>query len=597
MIFNIKVFRLLFLMLVLFFHGEMTLADNINFNNGFDQGIKTATALQGKSSAALQGFQPEKVINNYSSNPKETSYQNAPDNIVNDAIVSRKNDPIGKSISSGIDDRKSQFNYSIDPNSPAIQNIQKKADDIYAVVTGQFGDCTKQTSCTTNYETHTCEEPPKNVYQYCRKVLNIDLVPHEVDTDHYLTAHLYVGSDHNYAGVNVNVVTGKINFLGPHDASFSLDGRLPSNLDCNNLQGKIVDKKTNATLDYLTFPSCGNGFVLDFHISGGHKMDIKIDIVSSQMTYDPQDRWDDQCSGLANTASCSFQEEHCVSASSTRDVQGIPVTRDCWEKQASYFCGAGIDTNTCQPYRDQSCEQIDSVCENKNDSGCTLYKETYRCPSKQCTDTGMICNGQTYCLTGDCVKQQKQADPDFQRGVSTLAAVNEAAKSYDANQSAQFPIFGGQVKSCNKDFINFANCCSDSGWGVDLHLGQCDQEAKDLGDAKEKGLTTYIDSNDDCTLGLCSHKKRYCVFPSKLARIIQESGRRDQLHLSFGNYDNPNCRGLTPAEFAQLDLSKINFNEIFSDINKTIQVEDQGKLNERVNEKMQEWAKEKTPHG
>lgn len=593
---NAKAKNVICVTAILFLFHKETFADDPNFNKGFDQGVKTAITLQGKSYSAIQELKPEKFINNYSQNPKETNYQNNPDAIKNDATQSRNTDPTGKSIMQGMDERKAQFNYSIDPSSAAIQHIQKRADDVYDVVTGQFGDCTKQTSCTTNYETKICEESPKNIYQYCRKVLNIDFIPRQVDTHYYLTAHLAV-DDHNYAGVTVNTVNGNIGFLGPHDASFSLGGRLPSNIDCHSLQGKIISKQAHSNLDYINFPSCGNGLSLDLHISGGHSIDLKIDIVSSKIVYDPKDRWEDGCTGLASTGSCSLQEEHCIAPSSTRTIQGFPVTRDCWEKEATYACGGGTDSTTCQNYRNQGCEQVSSVCENKNDGGCTLYQQTFRCPTKQCTDVGMICNGQTYCLTGDCVKQQRQADPDFQKGVAGLSAVNEASKSYNQNQGAQFPIFGGQVKTCNKDFLNFANCCSDSGWGMDLHLAQCDQEAKDLGIAKENSLTTYVDSDDDCILGLCSHKKSYCVFPSKLARIIQESGRRDQLHIPFGSYDHPDCRGLTPAEFSKLDLSKVNFSEIYADITKKEKIEDQGHLNQRVNDKMQEWAKEKTPHG
>jgi hypothetical protein len=45
-------------------------------------------------------------------------------------------------------------------------------------------------------------------------------------------------------------------------------------------------------------------------------------------------------------------------------------------------------------------------------------------------------------------------------------------------------------------------------------------------------------------LGACIQKSQvYCVFDGKLARIIQEQGRRDQLGVKFGSGDSPNCRG------------------------------------------------------
>jgi conjugal transfer mating pair stabilization protein TraN len=207
----------------------------------------------------------------------------------------------------------------------------------------------------------------------------------------------------------------------------------------------------------------------------------------------------------------------------------------------------------------------------------------------------MICNGQTYCLDGDCVKQEKQADPDFQKAVSALSAAHEAAKSFTDFNS----IFAGVKKTCDKFALGFLNCCTGEGWGKDIKLAQCSQEEKDLGSAKENLQTVYV--GEYCKkdpLGICiEHRKAYCVFPSKLARIIQAQGRRDQLGIGFGDAENVNCRGLLREEFAQLDFNKIDFSDFYSDIAKKERIEDQGKLNQRVSEKMDKWAEEKKPHG
>lgn len=570
-------------------------ADNI-FDAGFQKGIDTASSMQGKSFTSMQEFKPENYIKNYTTQPREVNYVDKGDQLKADGIDASQHSEMGKTINEGMEDRERQFNYPIDPASPAIQNIKKRSDAVYDVITGQFGDCTKQTICKITYENKNCEETPKSITQYCRKTLHIDMVPHQEDKHYSLTAKVSVNG-HDYAGVSVNVVSGAIGFLGPRDARFNLAGLLPNNIDCHSLSGKIISKSGNANLDYINFPSCGNGLALDFHISGGHNITLKLDIISSKIVYEPKDTWQNDCTVFENIKQCVFQGEHCISKEATQIIQNIPVTRSCWEKEASFICRGSGDTSTCETYRSQGCEQTGSTCQNRNDSGCTLYKQTYRCPIKQCTDVGMICNGEMYCLTKECVKQQKQADPDFQKGIAGLSAVDAAAKSYGANPGAQFPIFSGVAKTCNKDFLSFANCCSDSGWGIDLNLGRCDQEAKDLGKAKDKGLVVYIDSDDSCVLGLCGHKKRYCVFPSKLARIIQEKGRYDQLHISFGDFDHPDCRGLTVAEFSSLNLKEINFSEIYSDITQNMKIEDASSINQRVSQKMKEWEKEKKPHG
>ena len=55
------------------------------------------------------------------------------------------------------------------------------------------------------------------------------------------------------------------------------------------------------------------------------------------------------------------------------------------------------------------------------------------------------------------------------------------------------------------------------------------------------------------------------MFQSKLGRIIQEQGR-PQLGLNFGSAQSPVCSGLTPQQFAELDLSKFDFSEVINDL-------------------------------
>ncbi len=67
-------------------------------------------------------------------------------------------------------------------------------------------------------------------------------------------------------------------------------------------------------------------------------------------------------------------------------------------------------------------------------------------------------------------------------------------------------------------------------------MSSCSSDEKALGKAKEKKLTVYV--GEYCSkkvLGVCLEKKRgYCQFDSKLARIVQEQGRRDNWVLVLG---------------------------------------------------------------
>jgi conjugal transfer mating pair stabilization protein TraN len=589
---------LMLLLLVVMASFKVYALDDTHFNKNFKSGMDAASLNKNNPSDKMRAFKPERFIENYSSNPKEANYLNNNDAMKSDSINARDHDEAAKAITKSI---TTHPKFDIDPTSSAMKQIEKKADDIYEVVTGQYGDCTKQQSCKVVYETKSCEETPKTLYSHCQNALSVGFVAKQVDTHYPLILHLTT-SDHNYAGVNVNVFDGKINYAGPHDAHFTLEGRIPNSVDCNGIHGTIKsvnNKNPQTQIDYVNFPSC-TAMNVDFHVSGSGtvNIDIQLDIVSSQIIQEPVDHWEDGCIGFENSSECHLQEEHCIESNETHDVQGTSIYRDCWVKESSYQCGGNDKASNCQPLRDQGCEQTNSVCESKQDGSCQLFMQSFQCPSKKCTDTGVICNGETYCLSGDCIKQSKQADPDFQKAIAGLSAVDEATKSYQLNPNQEFSIFGGVTKTCNKDFLDFANCCSDDGWGVDLHLGQCDQEAKDLGEAKAKGLTSYIDSETNCPIGgLCSHKKKYCVFPSKLARILQEQGRRDQLHVSFGNFDNPDCRGVSPDEFSKLDIKIMDLSEFYADISAKEKVEDQEKLKQRLQLKMSEWIQDGKANG
>jgi conjugal transfer mating pair stabilization protein TraN len=60
--------------------------------------------------------------------------------------------------------------------------------------------------------------------------------------------------------------------------------------------------------------------------------------------------------------------------------------------------------------------------------------------------------------------------------------------------------------------------------------------------------------------GCKTWKNTYCVFDSKMARIIQEEGVLKQLNPNaFGTAKNPTCAGITVGQLQQLDLERVDF--------------------------------------
>ena len=101
----------------------------------------------------------------------------------------------------------------------------------------------------------------------------------------------------------------------------------------------------------------------------------------------------------------------------------------------------------------------------------------------------------------------------------------------------------------------------------------CDQNDVQTAILNDSGYCHYL--GDMCVkknsiLGCIQRAKRFCCFNSKMARIVAEQGRPQLKSFipdgDWGTPEHPNCRGFTPEEFQQLDFSKIDLSEYFTDI-------------------------------
>jgi conjugal transfer mating pair stabilization protein TraN len=100
----------------------------------------------------------------------------------------------------------------------------------------------------------------------------------------------------------------------------------------------------------------------------------------------------------------------------------------------------------------------------------------------------------------------------------------------------------------------------------------CKEDEKQLAKLKRQGLCHYVGEYCSKKLNLLfakfciEHKKTYCCFNSKLARIVHEQGRPQLKGFDWGAPDGPNCRGFEPEEFQMLDFSRIDLSEWYGDI-------------------------------
>lgn len=285
---------------------------------------------------------------------------------------------------------------------------------------------------------------------------------------------------------------------------------------------------------------------------------------------------------------CSNPKTECVEPGGTRYFDTVPVTLDCWKYKVIYACKSDANNN-CQQLKDQGCSPGTVTCKEMWGGRCAVQEVIYDCPSIICDGYEVICNDAGgYCLTGDCVSHERSKDSDMAKTLAALTAAAEASKQFDSNRMA---VFTGYEARCSCDSLGFIDCCADSGWGQDLNLAKCDDEDRKLARSRAEGLAAFVGEYTIDHVLWKQRKKTYCVFGSKLARIVQVAGRA-QLGISFGDPQGPNCRGLTPEELQRIDFSKIDFSEVFKEIQNKINIESMMNVNTRIQQKVDSFKQD-----
>lgn len=320
---------------------------------------------------------------------------------------------------------------------------------------------------------------------------------------------------------------------------------------------------------------------------------------------------------------CSQPKQVCLEEKGTRILNNVPEKNgtkhydnvsvkndDCWKYEVKYECRETADNN-CKQLRDKGCLQVGAKCRTLANGVCVVQDETYQCPAEQLGKaTGISCGKDLFCVGGDCAATNSRiaTENEFGVAVTKLSVLNEAAKEMrekakgidDIERAKQVKIFGGKAMECSRAIGNAKNCCGKKGW----LLKRCTAEEKELAKAKEAGRA--IEVGEYCfrkVLKKCtSTHKAYCVFDTRLARIIQNDGRKTQLRIGFGNvgkHVSPDCRGITADQLSRIDFSKIDFSEFQEEFAKHAKekIPKKEDLEKKANSYTYEELKEKNVRG
>ena len=188
--------------------------------------------------------------------------------------------------------------------------------------------------------------------------------------------------------------------------------------------------------------------------------------------------------------------------------------------------------------------------------------------------TGGSCGQVRYCVGAGCETVRPKSNTGFVEATTRLNMALELGGEEFDREDMRF--FKGKRRACHIHFGGLANCCRNS--GLLVGLANCSASERELAEERNAGNTHYLGKycSRRTFFGICIRRSRaWCVFGSKLGRILQEQGR-SQLGVGWGN-----CRGLTVAEiesidFASLDLSEFTENLMDGSMEPSVSLPDAG---------------------
>lgn len=560
-------------------------------NTQYEDASKYADSVKGKGMDTLRGTDPSAVIPGYTASPDQSKYYGGTTATSNTALDSSgttemNSSEAGKTIQDVIKNRPSD---PISTDAPFISGSLDVEDQAETITQGTDTQCKDVDVNKTQITNYTCERTPA-VELSCTRTAGPG-GGHEEDTTEdkrFIISH----DRFTFSRSGKQIVFG----FSPPETGVVLSASLNITTQSYLWNSKVSFMNTTFNAGWngdFTLNAVGMQLNKDKVVQGtscsghGSCTGSVDDIIFRQLQQGqtrftltvmmrvPAKKW---VPDVVWTEKCPFDKSEQVKTGSvctdpggdrtfTINGQQYTLHSDCWQYTDTYV-SQSADNGTCDTYmKNAACTVASTTCLESLNGTCLRDRAVFSCEEKA-NGSAQLCGGTLVCADGSCDHLENNSVNDFQSAVSGLASLAAAGKDIAALNGVNVSAFTGKAISCRKAMAGFNNCCKDSGWGQDTGLASCSSEEKALGQAKKRKLTVYVGAY--CAhkvLGVCTEKKEgYCQFDSKLAKIIQDQGRRGQLGIGFGSGKSPDCRGLTVDELQHLDFSAINFADFYDDL-------------------------------
>ncbi|WNJ82284.1 type-F conjugative transfer system mating-pair stabilization protein TraN (plasmid) [Cedecea neteri] len=586
----------------------------------FNDGANFGKGNAGQGTGSLQN--PGVItgsIPGYTSTPPESGYYGGVTG-GDGGIGGKGQTAIGNNQAGGaiIDSGNKNPPVKIDPNAPFI-TIGKDAESTAgSVVDGTNPQCSATSVSKTTFENFSCDRDLGSV-EACARTANVSGHLETASTTETIT----VTHDHfsfNYDGdmglyfrftypqtgtvLSATVSWTPMKNLGSRGFdvwfwggnthfnlnafSFALPGAVGAPFNGTSPDGFM--STTNCPASLKSFCRHAAADMVNNLNAGNARMQVVFTIQTTTQKWVPDVSYQETCTFNKNNA--RLIGSVCSSPGGDRQItqngQTYTVHSDCWEYTDSYIVPSTSPGNCGSLTSNPSCTLALKNCTQTDGGTCLHQSETYQCQTTH-TSTGMLCGGDYICKSGDCDGTNGAGDAGFDTAVAKLAGLASAGEDVRNGQNQMdVRAFTGTAMSCRKAFAGFNNCCKDSGWGQDTGLAACNSDEMAIGKAKAKKVTVSLGERcDHSVLGVCIQKSQvYCVFQGKLARIIQEQGRRDQLGVGFGSGDSPNCSGITVPQLQSINFDLINFSDFYEDLMANQKVPDSDAMVKQVKDRI-----------
>ncbi|WP_296198731.1 conjugal transfer protein TraN [Sphingorhabdus sp.] len=310
-------------------------------------------------------------------------------------------------------------------------------------------------------------------------------------------------------------------------------------------------------------------------------------------------------------------------------VQAATVTMVCPDGttlQDGKCYGETLGSSECADLEQNAqCQWVKDTCLDEQPSGaCKVTEKTFNCPipgEAAQQNKEYVCSGDLYCTNGSCETIEREASNEFKDALVAMGAIDQVQKEFDPDAMG---LFKGTRETCHKPLFGVINCCAgrvsglfsgSSAIAAGAFLGTggaalagiatqfltifaCSSAEKQL-DVKDRlGLCVNIGSYcSSSLLGVCKTKRKaYCCFESKLTRILQEQGR-PQINKPWDKPKTEQCKGFTVDEFSRLDLSTMDFSEIYSEFLEAAKLPNEAQMASDIQTKIQQYYQTNAPGG